>query len=51
MFNSKLVNAADNVAFVADAAFDVEFADKIDALIDWIVDNERILFGVVAILN
>lgn len=60
VFASKLVNAADStVAFVVvdvaaattAAAVDVEFAGKIVALIDWIVDNEPMLFGVEAIFS
>lgn len=54
MFDSMFVNAADTVAFVVDAAeaaiaaaaVDVEFAGKISALIDWIVDNDGMLFTV-----
>lgn len=62
LFESKLVNAADStvalVVVVDDvtaaataAAVDVEFAGKIAALIDWIVDNELMLFGVEAIFH
>lgn len=62
VFDSKLVNAADTVAFVVDAAaeaaaaaaaaaVDVEFAGKIAALIDWTVDKELMLFGVEAIFR
>lgn len=62
VFDSKLVNAADTVAFVVDAAaeaaavaaaaaVDVEFAGKIAALIDWTVAKELMLFGVEAIFR
>lgn len=61
VFDSKLVNAADStvdfavvdvaadITAAAAAAVDVEFAGKIVALIDWIVDNEPMVFGVEAI--